>query len=104
MFRRFPLYENLISWTHEAEPEERQTRAYEARDQNSLLADEPDLRALVPEHMAEGRRRPARQEMEAGVPGVAGRAPIPGRASRRWGGTPPGDPRLPLRPTPGAAP
>ena len=47
MFRRFPLFENLISWTHEAEPDERQSRAYEARDQNSLVADEPSLRALV---------------------------------------------------------
>ena len=58
MFRRFPLFENLISWTHEAEPDERQTREYEARDQNSLVADEPELRALVPEHMGEGRHRP----------------------------------------------
>ena len=87
MFRRFPLYENLISWTHEAEPEERRTRAYEARDQNSLLADEPDLRALVGEHMAEGRRRPARQEMEAGLAAFADRGRIRVRYGCRWEGT-----------------
>jgi thioredoxin reductase len=87
MFRRFPLFENLISWTHEAEPDERQTREYEARDQNSLVADEPQLRALVPEHMAEGRRRPARQEMEAGLAAFAQRAGIRVRYGCRWEGT-----------------
>ena len=84
MFRRFPLYENLISWTHEAEPEERRTRGYEARDQNSLLADEPELRALVPEEMAEGRPRPTRQEMEAGLVAFAERAGIRVRYGCRW--------------------
>ena len=84
MFRRFPLYENLISWTHEAEPEERRTRGYEARDQNSLLADEPELRALVPEEMAEGRPRPTRQEMEAGLVAFAERAGMRVRYGCRW--------------------
>jgi thioredoxin reductase len=87
MFRRFPLFENLISWTHEAEPDERRTREYEARDQNSLLADEPELRAQVAEHMSEGRRRPARQEMEAGLASFAERAGVRARYGCRWQGT-----------------
>jgi thioredoxin reductase len=87
MFRRFPLFENLISWTQEAEPEERRTREYEARDQNSLLADEPELRAQVAEHMSEGRRRPARREMEAGLAAFAERAGIRARYACRWEGT-----------------
>jgi len=84
MFRRFPLFENLISWTHEAGPDERRSREYEARDQNSLVADEPELRALVAEHMSEGRRRPARHEMEAGLAAFAQRAGIRVRYGCRW--------------------
>jgi thioredoxin reductase len=87
MFRRFPLFENLISWTHEADEDERRTRTYEARDQNSLIADEPELRALVPEHMAEGRRRPMRSEMEAGLVAFAERADVRVRHGCRWEST-----------------
>ena len=87
MFRRFPLFENLISWTHEADEDERRTRAYEARDQNSLIADEPELRALVPEHMAEGRRRPMRSEMEAGLVAFAQRGGVRMRHGCRWEST-----------------
>ncbi len=87
MFRRFPLFERLISWTHEAAADERETRAYEARDQNSLVADEPDLRALVLTHMADGRRRPARHEMEAGLVAFAERAGLPARYGCRWEST-----------------
>ena len=36
----------------------RGTREYELHDQNSLVADEPDLGALVPGEIAEGHRRP----------------------------------------------
>jgi len=87
MFRRFPLFENLISWTHDADKDERRTRAYEARDQNSLIADEPELRGLVPEHMAEGRRRPMRSEMEAGLVAFAERAGVQVRHGCRWEST-----------------
>ena len=87
MFRRFPLFERLISWTHQAADAPRTSRAYEAADQNSLVADEPELRALVPAHMAEGRRRPAREEMEAGLRAFAELAPVPVRYGVRWTAT-----------------
>ena len=87
MFRRFPLFERLISWTHNAPEPERATRAYEAHDQNSLVADEPELRALLPTQMTEGRRRPARAEMEAALVAFAERAGLRGRFGCRWEAT-----------------
>jgi thioredoxin reductase len=87
MFRRFPLFERLISWTHDAADVPRDTREFEAHDQNSLVADEPGLRALVAAEIAEGRRRPARQEMEAGLRAFAERAEVTVRYGSRWEST-----------------
>ena len=84
MFRRFPLFERLISWTHRTADPARSTREYEAHDQNSLIAGEPHLRALVAEQMAEGRRRPAREEMEAGLRAFAEKAQMPVRWNCTW--------------------
>lgn len=67
MFRRFPLFERLISWTHATADVPFESREYEAHDQNSLVADEPELRALISRHVAESHRRPAREEMAAGL-------------------------------------
>jgi thioredoxin reductase len=87
MFRRFPLFERLISWTHDAADVPRDTREFEAHDQNSLVADERELRALVAAEIAEGRRRPARQEMEAGLRAFAERAGVSVRYGCRWEST-----------------
>ena len=87
MFRRFPLFERLISWTHEIGDVQHSDSAFEMHDQNSLIADEPRLRALVAEHLTEGRRRPAREEMEAGLAAFAERAPVPVRYGCRWEAT-----------------
>ena len=56
MFQRFPLFERLISWTHAGADADRGTREYELHDQNSLVADDPALGALVPGEIAEGHR------------------------------------------------
>jgi thioredoxin reductase len=87
MFRRFPLFERLISWTHPVADVPRESRAYEAHDQNSLLADEPELRSLVTAHLGEVRRRPTRQEMEAGLRAFAERAPVDVRYGCTWQAT-----------------
>jgi thioredoxin reductase len=87
MFRRFPLFERLISWTHRSTEPPREERRYELHDQNSLLAEEPELRALVAAQMADGRRRPAREEMEAGLRTFAERAPVDVRYGCRWEST-----------------
>ncbi|HLE99266.1 MAG TPA: NAD(P)-binding domain-containing protein [Gaiellaceae bacterium] len=84
MFRRFPLFERLISWTHAAADVPRDTREYEAHDQNSLVADEPELRGLAAEKLGEGRRRPARDEMEAALAAFAERARLPVRYGCPW--------------------
>jgi thioredoxin reductase len=84
MFRRFPLFERLISWTHPVADVSRDSTAYEAHDQNSLLADEPELRSLVTAQLGESRRRPTRQEMESGLRAFAERAPVDVRYGCRW--------------------
>jgi thioredoxin reductase len=83
MFRRYPLFERLISWTHREAGVAREEREYELHDQNSLVAEEPELRALVARNMAEGRRRPTREEMEAGLRAFA-EAAVPVRYGCTW--------------------
>ena len=87
MFRRFPLFERLISWTHSTADVPLSSREFEAHDQNSLVAEEPELRALVPSVLEEGRRRPAREEMEASLRTFAERAEIAVRYGSRWRST-----------------
>ena len=47
MFRRWPIYQRLISWTKPDAPFEPGTREYEWYDHNSLVGDEPEHQALV---------------------------------------------------------
>ena len=84
MFRRFPLFERLISWTHPSADVARGSRAFEAHDQNSLVADERELGSLVLEHIGDDHRRPARDEMAAGLRTFAERAGVQVRYSCRW--------------------
>ena len=67
MFRRFPVYQRLISWTKPDAPFERGTREYEWYDHNSLVGDEPEHQAIVPELMDRTFDVPARREMEAAL-------------------------------------
>jgi len=79
MFRRFPVFQRLISWTKPQAPVARATREYEWYDHNSLLGDEPNHRALVPEFMDRSFDLPSREEMEAGLRAFVERASIPVR-------------------------
>jgi thioredoxin reductase len=87
MFRRFPLFERLISWTHTSADVPQDSREFEAHDQNSLVADEPKLRALVARRIGEDRRRPARDEMEAGLAAFAKAGGITVRYGCAWEST-----------------
>lgn len=87
MFRRFPLFERLISWTHSTADVEPTSREYEAHDQNSLVAEEPELRGFVAKELGENRRRPARDEMEAALRSFAEAAGLPVRYGCRWEST-----------------
>jgi thioredoxin reductase len=87
MFRRFPVFERLITWTKPDAPFERGTREYEWYDHNSLLAEEPESRALVPELMDRSFSVPSRQEMEAGLRTFTERTGLEIRYGCRWEGT-----------------
>ena len=64
MFRRWPFFQRLLSWTKPYAPVERTSRAYERYDWNSLLADEPEHRSLMPGLMDGTSYFPSRPEME----------------------------------------
>jgi thioredoxin reductase len=84
MFRRFPVFQRLISWTKPDAPFERGTREYESFDHNSLIGDEPAHRALAPEFMDRAFDLPARHEMEAALAAFAGRGGVEARYGCEW--------------------
>jgi thioredoxin reductase len=87
MFRRWPHFQRLLSWTKPHAPAPRGSRAYERYDWNSLLADEPDARALQPGLMDGSSYFPSRPEMEANLASFADRARIAVRFDCAWTGT-----------------
>jgi thioredoxin reductase len=87
MFRRWPYFQRLLSWTKPHAPAPRGSRAYERYDWNSLLADEPEARALQPELMDGTSYFPSRPEMEANLVRFVERAGIGVRFGCRWTGT-----------------
>jgi thioredoxin reductase len=64
MFRLFPVFQRLISWTKPQAPVEHGSREYEWYDHNSLLGDEPGHGSLMPLFMDRSFDVPAREEME----------------------------------------
>ena len=87
MFQRFPIFQRLITWTKPDAPVERTSREYEWYDHNSLLADEPELKALVPELMDRAYDLPSRAEMEAGIAAFADKAALLVRYGCAWEST-----------------
>ena len=87
MFRKFPLFQRLITWTKIHAPAERGTRPYEWYDWNSLIGVDPPLRALVPQFMDGTSYFPARDEMEQGIVEFTKRAAIPVRYGCSWEST-----------------
>ncbi len=87
MFRRWPLFQRLLSWTKPYAPAERGTRRYERYDWNSLVADKPEHRALAPRFMDGTSYFPSRAEMEQNLVEFATRTGIRVRSGCRWTGT-----------------
>ena len=87
MFQRFPIFQRLITWTKPDAPVARTTREYEWYDHNSLLADEPELKALVPGFMDRAFDLPSRSEMEAGIAAFANKAALRVRYGCTWEST-----------------
>jgi thioredoxin reductase len=84
LFRRFPVYQRLISWTKPDAPFERGTREYEWYDHNSLVGDEREHQALAPEFMDRAFDVPARSEMEAALVEFARRGGVRIRYDCEW--------------------
>lgn len=84
MFRRFPIFQRLISWTKPYAPAERGTRPYQWYDWNSLLADRREDQVLVAEFMDGTSEFPSRPEMERALVAFAERARIRVRYGCRW--------------------
>jgi thioredoxin reductase len=87
MFQRFPIFQRLITWTKPDAPVARTTREYEWYDHNSLVADEPELKALVPTFMDRAFDLPSRSEMEAGIAAFAEKAALQVRYGCTWEST-----------------
>ena len=87
MFRRWPFFQRLLSWTKPHAPVEHGTRAYERYDWNSLLTERPGARALQPTFMDGTSYFPSRPEMEANLTAFAERAGVAVRYGCAWTGS-----------------
>jgi thioredoxin reductase len=87
MFRKWPIYQRLLSWTKPDAPADRSTREYEWYDHNSLLADEPECRSLVAAAMDRTFMVPSCAEMSRGLAAFADKAGVAVRYGCRWEST-----------------
>ena len=87
MFRLFPFFQRLLSWTKPYAPVPRTDRRYEWYDWNSLLAIEPENRAIMPELMDGSSSFPSRPEMEQNLAAFAARTGLRTRHDCVWQAT-----------------
>ena len=87
MFRRWPFFQRLLSWTKPYAPVDRSDPSYERYDWNSLIPDEPEHRALMSGFMDGSSYFPSRPEMEQNLTAFARRTGIQARYGCRWTGT-----------------
>ncbi len=87
MFRRWPFFQRLLSWTKPYAPDDRATRAFERWDWNSLIAEDPAHRAIQAEFMDGSSDFPSRPEMEQSLAAFTERTGTRIRYGCRWTGT-----------------
>jgi thioredoxin reductase len=87
MFRSFPIYQRLNTWSKPHAPVGPESRHYAWYDWNTLLADERAHQAIVPEFMKGDSYFPTRAEMEASLAAFVDRAGVAVRYGCRWEGT-----------------
>ena len=87
MFRRWPVFQRMLSWTKPFTGIERTSRAYERYDWNSLLADDERHRAVMPALMDGTSYFPSRPEMQEGLEAFAERTGIRVRHGTHWEST-----------------
>ena len=84
MFRRWPFFQRLLSWTKPYAPAQHGTREYQRYDWNSLLADDRAACSLQGEFLDGTSYFPSRQAMQANLEAFAGRAGVVVRYGTRW--------------------
>src|ERR1700674_805976 len=87
MFRRWPVFQRMLSWTKPFTGVEHTSRAYERYDWNSLLADDERHRAVMAALMDGTSYFPSRPEMQKGLEAFAERTGIRVRHETRWEST-----------------
>ena len=87
MFRRWPVFQRMLSWTKPFTGLDRESRAYERYDWNSLLADEAAGRAVMARVMDGTSYFPSRPEMERGLVEFAEASSLRIRFGCRWEST-----------------
>jgi thioredoxin reductase len=87
MFRKWPFFQRLLSWTKPYAPAERSAREYQRYDWNSLVTFEPELRSMQAEFMDGTSYFPSRPEMQAAMEAFAERAGVEVRYDCRWEST-----------------
>jgi thioredoxin reductase len=87
MFRRWPIFQRMLSWTKPYSDHERGSAAYERFDWNSLLGADERTRAIMPGVMDGTSYFPSRPEMEKGLVAFTDRAGIKIRYGCKWEST-----------------
>ncbi|HEY3249072.1 MAG TPA: NAD(P)-binding domain-containing protein [bacterium] len=87
MFRKFPLFQKLNTWSKPYSPAPPTSRHYAWYDWNSLLADDPGHQALVTEFMDGSTYFPTREQMELSLAAFPERAGVAVRYGCRWEST-----------------
>jgi thioredoxin reductase len=87
MFRKWPLFQRMLSWTKPYTGFEPGTRDYERFDWNSLSGDEPAHRGLMAGVMDGTSYFPSRPEMQRGLELFAERTGLKFRYGCRWEST-----------------
>jgi thioredoxin reductase len=87
MFRRWPIFQRMLSWTKPFAEHEPGTPEYERFDWNSLLGDDEKTRAIMPGVMDGTSYFPSRPEMERGLVTFAERAALRVRYGCTWEST-----------------
>jgi thioredoxin reductase len=87
MFRRWPFFQRLLSWTKPYAPFPQGSREYERYDWNSLLPDEKEWRSLMTQMMDGTSYYPSRPEMQRNLEAFADRAGVAVRYGCRWTAT-----------------
>ena len=87
MFRKWPIFQRMLSWTKPYADHRRGTREYQRYDWNSLLGEEDDTTAIMPTVMDGTSYFPSRPEMERGLVAFAERTGVQVRYGCRWEST-----------------